>query len=99
MAQPLPRFNAFDALREVEQADGSPKKPDLATLETLADIPSPPPLLKSKILSFTDDDWDEIEERSAIIEYDGGMPRFEAETRAIMEQLAKREAGNGGGNH
>jgi len=89
MNAPLPRFNALEAMRDIERANSDHPNPALATLETLAvthDVALP---LRDKILNLTDDDWYEIEERSAIIEHDGGMPRFEAEARAIAEQLAK----------
>lgn len=89
MNAPLPRFNAIEVLRDIERAGSDNPNPTLATLETLADTPCFVSPLREKILNFTDDDWYEIEERSAIIEYDAGMSRFEAEARAIAEQLAK----------
>ena len=89
MNMPLPRFNAFDILRDMESAKEEAKDYALATLETLAETPSVFSSLRDLILCFTDDDWLTIEERSAIMEYDGGLWRYEAEARAVMEQLAK----------
>lgn len=89
MNLPLPCFNALDVLRDMEQGKSGGTNQTLATLETLAATPSVPSLLRDRILRFTDDDWFEIEERSAIIEHDGGMSRFEAEAGAIVEKLAK----------
>ncbi len=82
MNMPLPRFNAFDVLRDIE-------RPTLATLGTLAETPPVFSSLRDRVLSFNDDDWCEIEERSAIMEHDGGLGHYEAEARAIMERLAK----------
>lgn len=89
MNAPLPRFNAIQALQEIEQAAGSAANPTLATLETLVETHGIPLPLRDKILRFTDDDWYEIEERSAIMEHDGRLPRHEAEAWAITERLAR----------
>ena len=91
MNMPLPRFNALEAMRRIEGKGRDNPDPALATLDTLAESPAHPSILRDRILSFTDDDWYEIEERSAIIQHDGGLLCFEAEARAIAEQLARRQ--------
>lgn len=40
---------------------------------------------KTELAKIPRDDWDNVEERAAIHEYDGGLDRDAAERRAIAE--------------
>ena len=44
---------------------------------------------------FTDDEKEELEERSAIMEHHGGMSKRQAEIAALRRILEKRERGDG----
>jgi hypothetical protein len=45
--------------------------------------------------TFTEDEREELEERSAIMEHHGGMTKPEAERAALRRILEKRERGDG----
>jgi hypothetical protein len=42
----------------------------------------------------TADDREQLEERAAIMEYDGKLPRAEAERRALVDLEQRREKGS-----
>lgn len=43
-------------------------------------------------MNLTDDEREHFEERAAIMEYDGGLAREEAERLALVEVVARRQA-------
>lgn len=47
---------------------------------------------------LTPPEREHFEERAAIMEFDGGLSREEAEREALAAVLATREDGSGGGN-
>jgi|GEM_PF-3465421 len=103
MNMPLPHFNAFDVLRNMEDTQENINTQTLATLATLAETPPVFSSLRDRVLCLTDDDWYEIEERAAILEFDAGMSRKAAEhfawcdivSRTIQDNLVQSKQAGG----